>query len=420
MAISFRGKPEKCHSAASLGEYMIATIAMPRLMRIGAGASLELGSILSQLGLSRPLIVTDSHLVELGKLSKLMGSLDSSKIRATLFSDVVLDPTVTSVEACLAFLRAGDYDCVVGFGGGSSMDTAKAVAVLAVHGGAMSSYKVPHVQDSPGLPIIAIPTTAGTGSETTRFTIISDEKTNEKMLCVGLGFLPTAALVDYEQTFTMPKGLTAATGLDALCHALEGYVSKRSHPFSQNIAAQAMRAIAPNLRRAYADPLDRFARETVMLGASLAGIAFSNSSVALIHGMARPIGAFFHVAHGLSVAMLMPAVIEFSAPADIRLYANASRAMGLAAEDESNESAVSKLVNEFIAFNTDLEVPTPKSYGIDPGRWTSLLGTMAEQALASGSPANNPRPASTEEILQLYKQAWAGEESRKLYKQAGA
>ena len=201
---------------------MIATIALPRLMRIGAGASLELGNILSQLGLSRPLIVTDSHLVELGKLEKLMGSLDSSKVRATLFSDVVLDPTVASVEACLAFLRAGNYDCVVGFGGGSSMDTAKAVAVLAVHGGAMSSYKVPHVQDSPGLPIIAIPTTAGTGSETTRFTIISDEKTNEKMLCIGLGFLPTAALVDYEQSFSMPKGLTAATGLDALCHALEG------------------------------------------------------------------------------------------------------------------------------------------------------------------------------------------------------
>jgi alcohol dehydrogenase class IV len=399
---------------------MIATIALPRLMRVGAGASSELGNILSQLGLSRPLIVTDKHLVELGKLEKLMGSLDSSKVRATLFSDVVLDPTVASVEACLAFLRAGNYDCVVGFGGGSSMDTAKAVAVLAVHGGAMSSYKVPHIQDAPGLPIIAIPTTAGTGSETTRFTIISDEKTNEKMLCIGLGFLPTAALVDYEQSFSMPQDLTAATGLDALCHALEGYVSKKTHPFSQNIATQAMRAIAPNLRRAYADPSDRYAREAVMLGASLAGIAFSNSSVALIHGMARPIGAFFHVAHGLSVAMLMPAVIEFSAPADVLLYANAARAMGLADESESSESAVNKLVNEFIAFNKDLKVPTPKSYGIDPARWTSLLGTMAEQALASGSPANNPRSASLEEMQQLYKQAWAGEESQKLYKGVGA
>ncbi len=399
---------------------MIATIALPRLMRIGAGASSELGNILSQLGLSRPLIVTDKHLVELGKIEKLMGSLDSPKVRATLFSDVVLDPTVASVEACLAFLRAGNYDCVVGFGGGSSMDTAKAVAVLAVHGGAMSSYKVPHIQDSPGLPIIAIPTTAGTGSETTRFTIISDEKTNEKMLCIGLGFLPTASLVDYEQSFSMPKDLTAATGLDALCHALEGYVSKKTHPFSQNIATQAMRAIAPNLRRAYADPSDRYAREAVMLGASLAGIAFSNSSVALIHGMARPIGAFFHVAHGLSIAMLMPAVIEFTAPAAPELYAGAARAMGLAIDGESNESAVKKLVNEFIAFNQDLQVPTPKSYGINPDRWTQLLPTMAEQSIASGSPGNNPRAATAEQQVQLYKQAWAGEATRQLYKQAGA
>jgi alcohol dehydrogenase class IV len=399
---------------------MIASIAMPRLMRIGAGASSELGNILSQLGLSRPLIMTDRHLVELGKLDKLMSSLDKSKISARVFCDVVLDPTVAAIEAGVDYLRAGNHDCVVGFGGGSSMDTAKAVAVLAVHGGAVSSYKAPHLQDSPGLPIIAIPTTAGTGSEATRFTIISDEKTNEKMLCIGLGFLPTASLVDYEQSFTMPKDLTAATGLDALCHALEGYISKRSHPFSQNIAVQAMRAIAPNLRRVFADPLDRLAREAVMLGATLAGIAFSNSSVALIHGMARPIGAFFHVPHGLSVAMLMPAVIEFSAPTDIVLYASVARAMGLADEGESSESAVSKLVNEFIAFNKDLEVPTPKSYGIDPGRWTSLLETMAEQALASGSPANNPRAASAAEIQQLYKKAWAGgQEIPQLYKKAG-
>jgi alcohol dehydrogenase class IV len=389
-------------------------------MRIGAGASLELSNILTQLGLSRPLIVTDSHLVELGKLEKVMASLDSSKFRPRLYTKVVLDPTVTSVEHCLAFLKEGDHDCVVGFGGGSSMDTAKMVAVLAVHGGAVSSYKAPRNQDAPGLPIICVPTTAGTGSEATRFTIISDEKTNEKMLCIGLGFLPTASLVDYEQSFTMPQDLTAATGLDALCHALEGFVSKRSHPFSQNIATQAMRAIAPNLRRAYADPNDRYAREAVMLGATLAGLAFSNSSVALIHGMARPIGAFFHVAHGLSVAMLMPAVIEFTAPADLVLYANASRAMGLATDADSSESAVAKLVDEYIQFNTDLKVPTPKSYGIDPGRWNSLLPTMAEQAISSGSPANNPRIATAEQIMQLYKAAWAGEETRRLYKTAGA
>ena len=200
------------------------------------------------------------------------------------------------------------------------------------------------MQDAPGLPIICIPTTAGTARRRPASLSSATKKPIEKMLCIGLGFLPTASLVDYEQSFTMPKDLTAATGLDALCHALEGFVSKRTHPFSQNIATQSMRAIAPNLRRAYADPNDVYAREAVMLGASLAGIAFSNSSVALIHGMARPIGAFFHVAHGLSIAMLMPTVIAFSAPADIRLYANAARAMGVGQRGRATSPQSAKLV----------------------------------------------------------------------------
>jgi alcohol dehydrogenase class IV len=386
---------------------MIATIALPRLMRVGAGASSELGLVLSQLGLSRPLIATDRYLADSGRAEKLLSGLDKSKITARLFSGVVPDPTVASIEAGLAFLRAADHDCVVGFGGGSSIDTAKAIAVLAVHGGSISAYKTPHVQDSPGLPIVAIPTTAGTGSEATRFTIVTDAMTDEKMLCAGLGYLPTAALIDYEQTLTMPKRLTADTGLDALTHALEAYVSKRANPFSDGAALQAMRAIAPHLRRAFADPSDRLAREALMLGATWAGIAFSNSSVALIHGMARPIGAHFHVPHGLSIAMLLPVVTAFSAPAVADRYANVACAMGVASEGDSSQAAVTKLLNELPELNRDLEVPTPKAYGIDGERWTGLLGTMAGQALASGSPANNPRVPTPDEIQQLYRKAWA-------------
>jgi alcohol dehydrogenase class IV len=376
-------------------------------MRIGAGASSELGSILLQLGLSRPLIATDSYLTDSGRVEKLLSSLDKSKITPRLFSGVVPDPTVASIEAGLAFLRAADHDCVVGFGGGSSIDTAKAIAVLAVHGGSISAYKTPHIQDSPGLPILAIPTTAGTGSEATRFTIVTDETTDEKMLCAGLGYLPTVALIDYELTLTMPKRLTADTGLDALTHAIEAYVSKHANPFSDGPALQAMRAIAPNLRRAFANPSDRSAREALILGATLAGIAFSNSSVALVHGMARPIGAHFHVPHGLSIAMLLPAVTAFTAPTVVDRYANVARAMGIASEDESSESATAKLLNELIVLNRDLDVPTPKAYGINDKAWTDLLGTMAAQALASGSPANNPRIPTAEEIQQLYRQAWA-------------
>ena len=209
---------------------MVASIALPRLMRIGAGASRLLPEVLGQLGLSRPFVVTDPYLAGSGRTDTLLERLTSAGAQATIFSETVPDPTVASVEAALAALQAGDFDCVVGFGGGSPMDTAKAVAVLARHGGQMRDYKAPRQQDEPGLPIVAIPTTAGTGSEATRFTIVTDEATDEKMLCIGLAYLPVAALVDYELTLTKPKRLTADTGIDALTHAIEAYVSRKAQP----------------------------------------------------------------------------------------------------------------------------------------------------------------------------------------------
>ncbi len=268
---------------------MVASIALPRLMRVGAGASRLLPEVLGQLGLSRPFVVTDPYLAGSGRTDTLLERLTRAGAKATIFSETVPDPTVASVEAALAALKAGEFDCVVGFGGGSPMDTAKAVAVLARHGGHMRDYKAPRQQDEPGLPIVAIPTTAGTGSEATRFTIVTDEASDEKMLCIGLAYLPVAALVDYELTLTKPKRLTADTGIDALTHAIEAYVSRKANMFSDGLALQAMGLIAPNLRRVWTDPGDRAAREAMMLGATQAGIAFSNASVALVHGMSRPI-----------------------------------------------------------------------------------------------------------------------------------
>ncbi|MBE7203994.1 MAG: iron-containing alcohol dehydrogenase, partial [Parafilimonas terrae] len=190
---------------------MVAAIALPRLMRIGAGASRLLPEVLGQLGLSRPFVVTDPFLAGSGAVETLTERLAAAGVTARIFSETVPDPTVASVDAALAALQAGEHDCVVGFGGGSPMDTAKAVAVLARHGGPMRRYKAPHLQDEAGLPVVAIPTTAGTGSEATRFTIVTDEASDEKMLCIGLAYLPVAALVDYELTLTKPKRLTADT-----------------------------------------------------------------------------------------------------------------------------------------------------------------------------------------------------------------
>jgi len=385
---------------------MIYQAALPRILRIGGGASGELAALLGTLGLSKPLIVTDRFLLDTGRADQLTAGLTAAGITARVFADTIPEPTAASIEQARAFLGEAEHDCVVGFGGGSPIDSAKAIAVLAVHGGRCQDYKAPHLQDAPGLPIIAIPTTAGTGSEATRFTIVTDEVNDEKMLCAGLAYLPVAALVDYEWTLTMPPRLTADTGIDALTHAIEAYVSRKANPFSEGFALSAMQAIAPNLRRVWADPQDRAAREAMMFGSTQAGIAFSNASVALVHGMSRPIGAHFHVPHGLSNAMLLPAITRFSATAAYTRYADCARAIGVAREGEGDQGAAARLVDELTSLNAELQVPSPAAYGIDPEKWTSLLPTMADQALASGSPANNPLIPTAEQIQDLYRQVW--------------
>tara|TARA_R110000782_G_C14819243_1_gene413911 strand:+ start:12035 stop:13165 length:1131 start_codon:yes stop_codon:yes gene_type:complete len=376
-------------------------------MRIGGGALNELPAALAQLGLKAPAILTDDFLADSGPLDRLLKILSEAGMTARAYSKVIPDPTVTSVDAAVEFVAEGTHDCIVGFGGGSPIDTAKAVAVLAAHGGTMRERKAPHQENEPGLPIIAIPTTAGTGSEATRFTIITDEANDEKMLCAGLAYLPTLAIVDYELTLTKPLRLTADTGIDALTHAIEAYVSKLANPFSDGMALAAMSSIWPNLRRVCMEPGNRAAREAMMVGSLQAGIAFSNASVALVHGMSRPIGAHFHVAHGLSNAMLLPTVTAWSAPAALSRYADCAHAMGLSEIGEGEQSAVARLVEALRDVNRDLSVPTPKSYGIDESRWTELLPLMAEQALTSGSPGNNPRIPDAETIQSLYREAWA-------------
>ena len=385
----------------------MSSIFLPRAMRIGAETLNDLPVALAQLGLRAPAILTDDYLSRNGALDRLLMILAEGGMEARAYSKVVPDPTVASVDAAVAFVAEGTHDCIIGFGGGSPIDTAKAVAILAEHGGTMRERKAPYQENKPGLPIIAIPTTAGTGSEATRFTIITDEANDEKMLCVGLAYLPVLAIVDYELTLTKPLRLTADTGIDALTHAIEAYVSKLANPFADGMALSAMRSIWPHLRRVCEEPKDRVAREAMMVGSLQAGIAFSNASVALVHGMSRPIGAHFHVAHGLSNAMLLPAVTAWSAPAALGRYADCARAMGVAEVGEGEQAAVARLIQALRDVNRDLSVPTPKSYGIDEARWTELLPLMAKQALASGSPNNNPRIPDVEEIQALYRESWA-------------
>jgi alcohol dehydrogenase class IV len=384
----------------------MAMITTPRMMHIGGGALAELPDVLRRLERARPLIVSDPFLAKSGHLDRVTAILDRAGIPWRVFSDTVADPTTMVVEEGVRRLAEGNYDSIVAAGGGSSIDTAKAMSVLFANGGLMRDYKVPAEIPKAGPPIIAIPTTAGTGSEVTRFTVITDTETDEKMLIAGLACCPLAAIVDYELTLSMPLRLTADTGLDSLTHAIEAYVSRRANPFTDGLAKNAMGLIARHIRTACAEPGKRSAREAMMLGATTAGMAFSNASVCLVHGMSRPIGAFFHVPHGLSNAMLLPEITAFSAPAALERYADCARAMGVADEDEGSQSAVARLLDELRRLNEDLEVPSPRAWGIDAGRYEELLPIMASQALASGSPANNPRVPTSDEIIDLYRRVY--------------
>ncbi|MDH0101645.1 iron-containing alcohol dehydrogenase [Stutzerimonas stutzeri] len=381
-------------------------IVLPRLMEVGAGASGQLARVLQELGCSRPLIVTDRMMVELGYVARIAGQLEEAGIASQCFADTLPEPTAASIRAGVEMVRQGDFDSIVALGGGSPIDSAKAIGILGKFGGEMRDYRFPRDVSEAGLPLIAIPTTAGTGSEATRFTIITDETSDEKMLCAGLGFMPIAALIDYELTLSLPPRVTADTGIDALTHAIEAYVSRKASLYSDSQALEAMRLLAPNLRAAFHEPGNRAAREAMMLGATLAGIAFSNASVALVHGMSRPIGAFFHVPHGLSNAMLLPAITAFSIPAAPERYADCARAMGVAAQTDGVEVANDKLLAELRAINQELKVPSPEQFGIARERFFELRATMARQALASGSPGNNPRVPTEAEIIDLYETVW--------------
>jgi len=388
---------------------MNANIAAPRMMLVGGGTVAQVADVLKKFSLSRPLVVSDPFMVSSGLIQRCLAPLEAAGFSPVVFSDTVPEPVDTVIEAGVKVLHAGNHDCLIGFGGGSPIDTAKAMAILASGGGRMRDYKVPFQADRADLPVIAIPTTAGTGSECTRFTVITDHERDEKMLIAGLGALPLAAIVDYELTFSVPPRTTADTGIDSFTHALEAFVSRRANPFSDALALAAMDLIGKHLRAAYHEPRNAGAREGMMLGATQAGLAFSNSSVALVHGMSRPIGAHFHVPHGLSNAMLLPAITRFSVAAAPERYGEAARRGGFAAALDADALACAKLVDGLTALNRELGVPTPSAYGIAPKAWEEKLDLMADQALASGSPNNNPRVPDKAEIVALYREVWVGD-----------
>jgi alcohol dehydrogenase class IV len=385
---------------------MTADIRIPAILKIGGGAFNEAAGILPGLKCRQPFIVTDAFLAGSGLAGRLKDQIVASGSHCKIFAGSVADPTTEAVDQGVRAFVEGKHDSLVSLGGGSSIDTAKAIGLLVANGGRISDYKVPKPIPVSGPPHVAIPTTAGTGSEVSPFTVISDSATEEKMLVAGGALVPSAAIVDYELTMSMPRRLTADTGTDSLTHAIEAYVSRKANTFSDALALPAMKTIWAEVPIAFHQPDNRSAREAMMLAATLAGMAFSNASVALVHGMSRPIGFFFHVPHGLSNAMLLPAVTRFSAEAAPARYANCARAMGIASLQDSEAAAVSKLIEGLFRRNEELEVPSPRRFGIAEERYFEMIPTMATHAVASGSPQNNPRVPSASEIEQLYREIW--------------
>ncbi len=385
---------------------MSTSISFPRFLRMGPGAVEDLGQVLDDLGVERPLLVTDKFMVSTGAADRVMSIIAAAGKTGALFAETVPDPTTDSLTAGVAAVAAHDADAVIGFGGGSPLDTAKALSVLSWGGGVMRDYKAPGPYTGPALPIIAIPTTAGSGSEATQFTVITDSESDEKMLCPGLSFLPIASVVDPELTMSMPPRLTADTGVDALTHAIEAYVSTKANPISDALALNAMRTIGRFLVRAYTDGDDAEARAAMMAASTQAGMAFSNASVCLVHGMSRPIGGHFHVAHGLSNAMLLPAVTAFSIPGAPERYAECARQLGAAHEGDGDDVASAALVTYIENLCATVGVPSPSAHGLDADKWEKLVPLMAEQALASGSPNNNPVVPTAQQIEELYRQVF--------------
>lgn len=386
---------------------MPATFDVPSTIITGAGAVEELPRQVRRLGAHRLLLVTDRFLEQSGLVARVVSMLERAEIAAHIFSDVQPDPTVANVEDGVRAFQESGAELLVALGGGSPLDVAKAVAIRATNPAPLSQYVGYHKIPNAGAPVIAVPTTAGTGSEVTKVAVITDAERDVKMMLLDTRLLPTVALVDYELSMSMPPALTAHVGVDTLTHGIEAYVSRKANAMTDPLARSCIRLVAGNLEQAWSEPGHRAAREALALAACQGGMAFANSSVALVHGMSRPIGAVFHLPHGLSNAVLLPTVTRFSLQGAISRYAEIARIMGYAGPDAEDGAAAEALADGLEALNQRLEIPRLRNCrGMDRDRFEQLLPKMAEDALTSGSPRNNPVVPSAARIVELYRQAW--------------
>ena len=386
---------------------MAAQFNIPATIIVGGGASNEVGAQAKRFGVKNVLLVTDSYMENSGLAGKVADSMKRDDINVTVFAGVQPDPTDLKVLEGLEILKKNNCGMVVGLGGGSPMDCAKAISVMSANEPPIRQYTGLHKIPGKGVPIITIPTTAGTGAEVSKAIVIGDTERNVKMMMLDLNLMADVALVDYELTMSCPPSLTANVGVDTLVHAVEAYVSVKANPMTDPFALSSIRLVSENLLKAFKEPNSVKARSGMTLAALQAGIAFPNSSVCLVHGMSRPIGALYHVPHGLSNAVLFPTVTEYSISGAPENYATVSRTMGYATDADSDDVANEKLVAGLKKLNEDLQVPRLGDVcKVNLTTFDEKVQKMANDSLASGSPNNNPVIPTAEQIVDLYHRAW--------------
>ena len=383
------------------------TIVSPGRVVMGAGAVEQVGHAAALHG-ETALVVGTEQIFEFHG-DRVVGRLEEAGVEAVTYTDVRPDPTVENIEAAHDLWEAEDCDVIVTLGGGSSIDTGKGVGILAANEGSIRDYGVDRAGyegvPNPTPPLIAVNTTAGTGSEATRSVVVSDESTSTKFLIVSQNVVPDVAVEDPELTVSLPKSHTAFTGIDALTHAVEAYVSVKSYSVPDGYAEMAMERIARSLPVAWANGDNLDARADMLVGQLQAGQAFTNASVALVHGLARPLGAQLHIPHGLANGLILPYVVEFSAAAAPEKYAEVARILGSADEGDADRAAADAAGTGVVSLCEDVDLTGYlDEFGDVPDRdaYLDVVGEMAQDAIDSGSPDNNPRKPTREEIEELY------------------
>lgn len=376
----------------------------PSVIIYGVNALEKAAGKLNQLG-EKALLVSDKVMTDIGNVKRVRDILEKKEIKSVLYNEVNTEPEDNFVKKGIEIYKKNGCDFLVAIGGGSPIDTAKAIGAMVTNPGDITDYMGIGKIKKPLPPLVAIPTTSGTGSETTRFTIIADTTNNVKMLIGSEYLIPTIAIVDPVLTITMPAKTTAATGIDALTHAIEAYTSVKHQPLSDILALSAIKRIARYLPRAWVNSNDLEARSEMMLAAMEAGISFNNSSVTIVHGMSRPIGALFHIPHGLSNAVLLPACMNFAIMGTPERFADVAEALGVNISGFSALDAAKQGVLAVQELCHDVEIPSITGLGIDADEFMAKADKMASDAIASGSPNNTVRMPTKEQIIDLYKKS---------------